>query len=330
MNLKITTPDPFNVLASTKFVLENAKSVKINEEKIKDLIKPVKAQINKGTTLATASVGSLRDYKKDCQLVLVENSVNFCFWAEKDKEKWQVEYPKGNIVNGGWFGLEACFKRSLEKNESILSAEFLGALTLDDIEKFFQSSNNITIPLLQERHKNLGEVGEVLFNKYDGQFMNLLEESSFDTIKIVKNVYENFSSFKDISKYMGEDVYFFKRAQITANDIDIVLAENKKIKIKNDDVLSAFADYKLPQILQMFGVLEYSEELAEKVDNFVLITKDSKEEVEIRAATIWGIELIRQKIPEYKSSQIDNAIWLFSQEKQKEAKPYHRTYTIYY
>ena len=330
MNLQISTSDPLNILSTTKMVVEKANSVSINVSKIKNLLKSVKNRVNNGLDQASASAGSLKDFKKDSQLIFIEDCVNFCFWAEKGKERWQVEFPKGNIVIGGWFGLEACFKRSLEKDYSILSAEYLSNITPNEVKKLFESVNGIEIPLIRERHNNLKEAGQVLLKKYDGSFINLLEESDFDAVKIVKNITENFNSFKDISEYASGNIYFLKRAQIVANDISIIFKGRNKTEIKNIKDLTAFADYKLPQMLRMFGVLVYSNELAKKIDNYVLIPKDSKEEVEIRAATIWAVELIRQKITQFSAAEIDNALWLISQDSHKEAMPYHRTYTIYY
>lgn len=330
MNLKITTADPFNILSSTKFVVENAKDVSINESNIKDIILPVKLRLKKGVDEATASAGSLGDPDKDYQLIFLEDCVNFCFWAEKDKEKWQVEYPKGNIVTGGWFGLEACFMRAIENKVPILSAKYLADSKLEDIKKFFISSNGMEIPLINERYVNLRKAGRVLLQKYNGEFLNLLEETSFNAIKIVKTVVAEFDSFNDISTYDGKEITFFKRAQLVAADVNFVYKKYAKTNIKNIDVLCAFADYKLPQILRQFGVIVYSKELAEKIDNYVLIPKGSNLEIEVRAATIWAVELIRQTIPQHTSSEIDHALWLLTQDKSKFDKPYHRTYTIYY
>src|SRR4030043_484862 len=103
MILKIATNDPFNILSSTKFVIEHAKHVQIQSSKLKDLLNPINLTIGKGLNEATASAGLFGDLKKDCQLVFIEDCVNFCFWAEKGKEKWQVEDPKRHIINGGWF-----------------------------------------------------------------------------------------------------------------------------------------------------------------------------------------------------------------------------------
>jgi hypothetical protein len=330
MQLKTSKDDPLNILSSTKFVVENAKHVEIRESKTKDLAAPVKQRLKKGVMEATETAGSLGDLLKDYQLVFIEDCVNFCFWAEKDKEKWQVEYPKGTIITGGWYGLEACFTRAIAGTVPILSAKYLSETKLADIQKFFRSSNGVEIPLIQERCANLQNAGRVLLEKYTGQFINLLEEAAFDAVNIIKEVVEHFDSFTDIANYNGRDVVFFKRAQLVAADVNTVYKKNTKTSINNIDILCAFADYKLPQILRQFGVLVYSKELAEKVDNYILLPKGSSEEVEIRAATIWAVELLRQLMPEFASSKIDLALWLLTQDKSKFDKPYHRTYTIYY
>ncbi len=113
------------------------------------------------------------------------------------------------------------------------------------------------------------------------------------------------------------------------NECSFIFKDTGK-QIKNLQHLTAFADYKLPQILRMFGVLEYVDELAEKVDNIIEISYNSREEIEIRAATIWAVELLRQKVQKLTAMEIDNALWLISREIKDEAKPYHRTRTIFY
>ena len=58
--------------------------------------------------------------------------------------------------------------------------------------------------------------------------------------------------------------------------------------------LTMFADYRVPQILRSVGVLEYSTELSEKIDNYVEIIHGSLEEVELRACTIIAVEKLKE------------------------------------
>jgi hypothetical protein len=98
--------------------------------------------------------------------------------------------------------------------------------------------------------------------------------------------------------------------------------------------LTAFADYKLPQVLRHLGILNYSPELAQMVDNQVLLSPGSAEEIEIRANTIWAVEVIRQELErcgrKTRAFEIDWLLWNMGQEDTYRAKPYHRTVTIFY
>ena len=77
-------------------------------------------------------------------------------------------------------------------------------------------------------------------------------------------------------------------------------------------------------------MLDYSSVLASTIDASQEIAPGSSEEIEIRAATVWAVELIQQRIPEFTSAQIDMGLWLLSQDIRDQMKPYHRTRTIFY
>jgi hypothetical protein len=98
--------------------------------------------------------------------------------------------------------------------------------------------------------------------------------------------------------------------------------------------LTAFADYKLPQLLRYQGVMVYAPELAAQVDAYQEIAAGSAPEVEIRAATIWAVELIRRALAERNlirsASELDYRLWSESQAPTPDMRPYHRTRTIYY
>ena len=105
-------------------------------------------------------------------------------------------------------------------------------------------------------------------------------------------------------------------------------------KLKNIDKLTACADYKLPFVLRRLGIFSYSDYLADKIDNQIQIDKDSEEEVELRANTIWVVELIKQKVKKKiahaDSIHVNDHIWILGQKKLKNDKPYHLTRTTSY
>lgn len=324
MGLTTNQPDPLDVLESTRHVLENSQNASLHEETINNLAKGIEKRILEGLPNGDEAFGKIETIEEKAQFAFVVDSVNFCFWAEKGKTKWQTEWPKDNFVGGG-FGLNASFQRAITSGVPILDPNYLSEITLDQTRELFRSSNEADIPLLKKRQENLQEAGRVLNNKYQGKFINLAEAANFDAVEVVKQMTKDFVSYNDTTIYNGRNVNFYKRAQLCVCDLSLF----KDIKIANIDKLTAFADYKLPQILRENRVITYSESLAEKIDNYVLIPAGSPEEAEIRSATIWGVELIRQSLKKYTAAEIDNAIWYLSQD-QTGFRPYHRTYTIYY
>lgn len=56
--------------------------------------------------------------------------------------------------------------------------------------------------------------------------------------------------------------------------------------------------------------------------------------MEIRAATIWSAEYLKEQLQKklafVTSAHIDGLLWLKSQDKSKDEKPYHRTLTTAY
>jgi hypothetical protein len=329
MKFQIQTADPFKVLASTKGAVETARFVSINGENLAQIAEKIEERFKKGLGIAEMGLHSAGGLRNDLQLIFLEDAVNFCFWAEKDAPKWQIGGADGTWTTGGLYGLQACFGRGLKNRVPILDARRLVSLSMDDAAEFFIGANGVQIPLFEERVENLREAGRVLTEKFDGEFSNVMEAAGNDAVKITHMAIEYFPSFRDVSVLDGKDIFFYKRAQILAQDVSYIV-QNAGGELHNLDRLTAFADYKLPQMLRMYGVLGYEEGLARRIDGYVQILHDSREEIEIRAATIWAVELLRQHLTGMTAAEINNAIWLMSQDVQGQAKPYHRTRTIFY
>ena len=144
----------------------------------------------------------------------------------------------------------------------------------------------------------------------------------------------DFLSFNDFAVYKGKRVFFHKRAQLLISNVYRVFRGKSYGNLNNIDHLTAFADYKIPQVLRKLGILEYTSELTSKIDNRIPISAGLEQEIEIRANTIWAIEMIKEKlkpkIPSIKSFDIDSYLWLLSQDNSPDDKPYHLTRTIFY
>ena len=97
--------------------------------------------------------------------------------------------------------------------------------------------------------------------------------------------------------------------------------------------LTIFADYKLPQVLRHYHVLEYDLTLAQRIDNQELLPAESREEVEIRAVTLRACECLRRMMLQHgcvmAAAEIDRRLWLMGQQ-STDMRPYHDTRMIYY
>jgi hypothetical protein len=317
-----------DVLSSTKTVVDNSKEVRVTKEKIHNLVKKVRKE-----DLQISEIGLAKyswSLEEIVQIVFLFNTINFCFWAKKGEEKWTVEID-GKTLDGS-AALFRCLEKEVKKNFKFLRGDFLADLSEEKLRQILKG--NVAIPLFEERLQCLHEAGRVLKSKFDNSFWKIYQAANNDAILMADLLVPNFPKFNDISGWNGKTIAFYKRAQLNSKMISDALVSFGKKPLKNLDKLTAFADYKIPQILRKLGILEYSSQLAKRIDNFELIKPHSLEEVEIRANTVWAVELTKQKLKErfdfVTSSHVDSLLWNMSQEKTGEEKPYHRTLTIAY
>jgi hypothetical protein len=232
----------------------------------------------------------------------------------------------------GYYGLASALKLALESGTPMTEASFLRDMTAEALSNLLAGSG--TLPLLDERVDALRELGRVLLDEYSGRAVDLVKAAAGSAVMLARLLAEKATSFQDKAYYEGRDVFFYKRAQIFAADLYGAFEGRGWGRFKDIRRLTAFADYKLPQVLRHLGILIYAESLAEKVDRQALIKAGSTEEVEIRANTIWAVELIRQAMQEkdksVTASQLDWMLWNLGQQDTYRAKPYHRTRTVFY
>lgn len=315
------------ILKTTKFVVEQAKLVKINKDKITEFCNHFEeSHLSHWIKQGPYDLTQLNN-KDKLHFLLVFNSISFSYWGEP---KWTVEY-NGEKFDGS-FGMIAALGNAIENKVPILNMKWLSTITDESLEKI--TKGDVKIPLLKERVQILREVALIVAQKYNGDFSLFLKEANGDAMKILNNIIITFPSFNDASSYKGKTVYFHKRAQLLISDIYQLFNGRDYGKLRNIDQLTACADYKIPWMLRTLGILSYSESLAKKVDHKIEMLHGSEEEVEIRASTIWANELIKQQlrknIPAIDSIHINDHLWLLSQAKLPHDKPYHLTRTTAY
>lgn len=255
------------------------------------------------------------------------DALNFSFWGTP---RWQVRYS-GEVLNGYW-ALAASLKRASEQETLLLDAQFLASIHPDQLARVLRGRG--VIPLLVDRWRNVRELGQVLSERFGGSAARVVEEAGHDAARLARSIAENFTSFHDKTIYGSHAVNFFKRAQILVADIAGAFGGKGWGEFSNLETLTAFADYKLPQILRAWGILKYDAGLARRVDAEKELAKDSPEEIEIRSATLWAVELLRIELANrgqvLTSPQVDWFLWESSHGDVEGLKPYHRVRTIYY
>ncbi len=275
----------------------------------------------------------------------VINSDNFCFTDFKTHKKFDIEYPEGSgKIWSGAFGMTMCFKRALNEGIPILTPTFLARIT-EELAKYIFRHKTTPIPMLSERVENLRNVGYVLMT-CGTSFRKIFEVMDYQFLDIVKTVSGMFSSYSDFSQYQNHYIKFNKRAQLFPMMYHgRALSSNGVLQpIRDPENFGPVADYEVPKILRMFGAISYSPELAAKVDNGVVIPKDSPEEIEIRAMTVVAMEQILNKInferqkkelrekglKEITIAELDYAVWNMGRSPEYKALRHHYTYTTAY
>lgn len=319
-----------SIIDSVKLVIEKSKFVHINERAILDFSKGVTGKEFEDSEFGPETIlPKTATEEQQIALAFVYNSINFCYWGEP---KWTVEI-NGNFYDGS-SGMLRAVKNAIENGFSLLDPKYLENLSENDLAKILKG--NVEIPLFQERLNLLRELGKNLLEKYNGSFKNVIEKADGGAVKIVELLARDFPKvFNDVANYQDQEVKFYKRAQLVpAHLFDLSKFGLISIPLSGYNELTAFADYKVPQLLRKFGILEYTNELANKIDSKVEIPSGSDEEIEIRANTIWAIELatkiLREKFPQANATKVDGIFWFKGQVKSPNDKPYHRTKTIWY
>ena len=235
----------------------------------------------------------------------------------------------------GYFTVASSLKDEFERSGP-MSAERLAAMSADECAAIFgqRPDNAPAMELMGLFAQALGDLGRLLLTKYGGQFERLIRAADCSAEHLV-DVLAEMPFFRDVSRYDDLDVPFFKRAQLTAADLSLALGAKGLGAFRDLDRLTIFADNLVPHVLRIDGVLTYDPDLAARIDREDLITPGSPEEVEIRAAAVHAVELMRDALARHgravTSMGLDYVLWNRGQERHyKTIKPRHRARTVYY
>jgi Potential Queuosine, Q, salvage protein family len=118
---------------------------------------------------------------------------------------------------------------------------------------------------------------------------------------------------------------FYKRAQITANDLLLAGVAS----FPDVDGLTVFADNLIPHVLRLDGALVYAPELTEIVDSGRELPAGGEMEREIRACAVHACELIARRL-DIPPRTLDNWLWNRGQQPPYSDRQAHLTRTVFY
>ena len=310
------------VLETSRFVVSNAKHVKINYDKANLLIDEL-LKFDNVHYLTKVPYGIYDMNTRDIvNFLLIYDSIDFSFCGNP---KWEID-ANGKKIDGG-IALLHCLFNLFDGRNSIEVYYQLENMTFDEFKEILDG--NIEIPLLEERYKIVTNIAKIVNNKMQGDFYEYIKNMNTDK-QIFEVILSNFSSFQDTRTYDEKTIYFYKLAQLLTSDILHVIEIKEGIKVDYSNLIGC-ADYKIPQVMRGLGILEYDKDLSALLDKKIEIEENSEYEVEIRASMIVVINYIWEQIDKsIDRIDINDFVWSKGQDKTGNWAPYHLTRTISY
>lgn len=338
-------PDPLRILSSTAAVMQTARDVRIDRAAVDTLAGRLIASAANPTWDADLHVrltGTGGD-ERTAMWILVLDALNFCFWAQGDDPsvRWRVQ--DGDVLVDGYVALTVALKHAMASGIPIADPRWLATVPDTDVASLLAPANgHPAIPLLDCRVANLRELGRgLLIINGDSPASALIRSANGSAMTLVREIVQRFPSFDDTASWPlagtglpNNEVRFYKRAQILVGDLAGGLSGSELASFADLDHLTAFADYKVPQVLRALEVLVYNDSLSRTIANRDLIPAGDPREIEIRSATVWGCELLRQAMlsrgRDATAHELDWLLWTEGQSLPMSTPPYHRTVTQFY
>ena len=145
--------------------------------------------------------------------------------------------------------------------------------------------------------------------------------------------------YRDVHEHpVTGQVFLYKRAQITAQDLAVAFAGEGYGRFDDLDQLTMFADNLVPHVLRVEGVLEFAPDLLSRIEAVDNITIGSPEEVEIRACGVTAVDRLAAAVrsrttdprPSLTTGSLDNILWNTGAGPTYKAIPRHRSRCVFY
>ncbi|MEB3298800.1 MAG: queuosine salvage family protein [Candidatus Sericytochromatia bacterium] len=322
-------PDPFGVRAAAAWVLGQTKLVTVVPEAVGRVAAAWELSALPGPPSWEDGWHWRGDLEDTAQFVLVLDVLNHCFWP--GRPRWSVPGPGGEQVNGYRALAHVLAERARTGQRDLLDAESLASMTPGRLEALLGGTGEL--PWLAERAAHLREAGAWLLRSHGGHFLRVVQASRGSGVALGRSVLEELSSFRDIPLWRGRSLPMLKRLQILVADVATALGGDGGFVFGDLDGLTAFADYKVPQVLEALGILCYAPDLREALLAGQELEWGSEPELALRAGTIVAVDELTEALAarghQVRPLDVDVHLWTLGQEMDLPV-PYHRTRTWFY
>jgi len=225
-------------------------------------------------------------------------------------------------------GIMVAFAHQIRRGTALWRGRVLQSVGPDDLGAWLAAAPGAgTLPMLDERAAGLRELGAAL--DAHGGALGLVDVDT--AAALVERLVTACPSWEDTR---GPALPFRKRAQLCTGMIIGRLQGQGPGDLADREALTAYADYRLPQILQGLGVLTLAPALADHIAARRELARGCDEEIALRAATVVAAEWMRQALvplwPHVTMLEVDHLLWRQAVARQEELPEFHRTRTTDY
>lgn len=321
--------EPHPILSTVEPVVQGARHLRIHVDRIEDVSRWMAYESLPWPDFRSPLVPEGNDADA-MDFLFLTSTINFAFTDFERHVIFQTSYDGREYFDSD--AMMACLKRAYEADVPILEGRFLRSAQRADLARIF--AGNIEISMLDERLQIFHEVGEALDEHHRGRFHRFLASSPRRVGALLHRVVSAFPSFRDESEYRGKRVRFDKRAQLLLWQLHARFRDSGFFALEDPETLTIFADYIVPVALRLLGIVSYEDALERTILERRIVPRDSEEEVEIRAASIWACHLLTRAINEKRPSDrrviepvVDGRLWTHYHETHW---PHHLTVTTAY
>ncbi|POS87327.1 hypothetical protein EPUL_001030 [Erysiphe pulchra] len=248
--------DTTQVLDGAEYVFHNSIDVSLSLQGVKSAASMLYNKMSsENFSTQNWSLHELHPKAKDertVDFIFTMDLLNFSFWSENSsEERFAVEY-KDKKWTGDKDSNESAETDLVHNTDiPITSPEFWvneDECTGEILKHIFRSATLEEMPLFQERVNFLRQAGKILIEKFNGSFLDCVQEADHSAVRLVNLLASNFPCFNDVVDFEERRIRFLKRAQICVADLWAAF---------NGEQYGKFDDIEKLTILQIIGFLKF-------------------------------------------------------------------------